>query len=119
MVPAIVPFLGDAIPAYPSSLLADRSLCLLYRHQPFFQAAQSPDADSTEQGSPMSPLDESAALIFDEVDKNSDGEMTEAEFTAWADLNQDRANEFLRVLDEKDFEASAGRCAGITGGLLP
>ena len=68
-------------------------------------------ASMAEQGV-LSPSNRKACLIFDEVDKNSDGEMTEAEFTDWAELNQERANEFLQVLDEKDFEAAAGRSAG-------
>ena len=45
--------------------------------------------------------------IFDQVDKDADGKMTEAEFTVWARQNKQQASQFLAFLDETDFGAQS------------
>ena len=50
-----------------------------------------------------------AGLIFDQVDKDADGKLTEAEFAAWADRNRDHAHEFLAVLCDADFDVHGDR----------
>ena len=55
-------------------------------------------------GAPPSQVPDS---IFDQVDKDADGKMTEAEFTAWAGHNKQQATEFLAFLDETDFGAQS------------
>ena len=45
-----------------------------------------------------------AELVFDQIDKDADGKLTEREFAAWAELNQQKAGEFFGFLDKNDFE---------------
>jgi Ca2+-binding EF-hand superfamily protein len=47
---------------------------------------------------------QTAQSVFDEVDKDQDGKMTEKEFTAWAEQNQDKASMFFAFIDEARLE---------------
>ena len=47
-----------------------------------------------------------AGSIFDQVDTNADGKLTEGEFAAWAEKHVDQAFEFLDTLCDADFNAA-------------
>ena len=44
-------------------------------------------------------------MVFDQVAKNADGKLTEAEFAAWAGQQQQQATQLLVVLNQADFGA--------------
>ena len=51
---------------------------------------------------------ETAESIFDQVDKDADGKLTEKEFAIWAEHNQEKAGIFFSFLDENDFQGGGG-----------
>jgi len=71
------------------------------------QAAEAEAAQDAKNAAVKAVIEktvvEMAESIFDEVDKDEDGKMTEKEFTAWAEHNLDKASMFFAFLDENDF----------------
>ena len=51
---------------------------------------------------------ETPESIFDQVDKDADGKLTEKEFAIWAEHNQEKAGIFFSFLDENDFQGGGG-----------